>query len=147
MDDLNYQKFLSWVSNYNFRTDEESYKFANILRKIPVYIPEAEIQIFYPKNLFVGDVETDLLLITNDKIIKITGSETKVFFEVFKLKDVINFNYEITSLNGRENVVLNVFFSHDRHLNFNSLSDTNDHWRYTFVKKIEEIYRMLLSNQ
>jgi hypothetical protein len=144
-DNLSYGQFLSWIENYNALSDNEIYKFEYIVRQIKEVISESEVEIFYPQNLLLANKETDLLLFTKNKIFKVTGNVDKAFFEVFDINDVVNYNFEVSRESGNENVILNIYFTLDRHLVLNSQDDTNNSYRYTFVNKTKEIYKKLLN--
>lgn len=143
-DQLSYIKFLRWLEDFAFDEDE-SYKFDYMIRKINEFIPESDIEIFYPKYLFVENNDTELLFFTENKLFLITGTENKVFSSVFKLKDVIDFNFEVDSTQSFENVTLNIYFTLDRHLVLNSQIDTNKSYRHSFSTKIKAVYKKLLN--
>ncbi|MEH6957780.1 DUF3908 family protein [Neobacillus drentensis] len=143
-DNLSFKKFLDWVDNYSLNS--ETYKFENIMRQTKEFIPESDIKIFYPQYLFRENVETNLLLFTKTKVYKITGDESRTFFHVFNLKDVVDVNFQVFNEAGRDNFILNISFTSDKHLSLNSLNDTNDHWRNTFINKIKAIFQTLLNN-
>lgn len=143
-DNLSYEKFLDWAVNFNFPNDRENFKFEYILRKVSEYITIPDEGIFYPQNIFEDDKETDLLFFTNTRIYRITGSENNVLFEVFYLKDVIDYNFELSKEDERESVTLKIFFTLNRTITLNNLSDTNTHWSSTFGYKIKEIFKLFL---
>ncbi|MCM3764617.1 DUF3908 family protein [Neobacillus niacini] len=145
-DNLSYRKFLEWFGNYSFTQTKDYYKLKNCVSKVKEFIPDSEIEFFYPQNLLVEDSDTDLIFLTKTKFIRISGSETKTFFEVFKLKDIIDFNFEVSEEFGIENVLLNIHFTNHRHLTFNNTVDTNKHWQNSFRAKIKGIYKMLIND-
>lgn len=142
-DNLNYKKFKEWVGNFSFRDEKDNYKFEYIVGKIEELIPETEIETFYPQYLFNNEKDSELLFFTKSKIFLVTGTDRKVFIAIYDLKDVLEYNLEIDSSQGFDNAILNIYFTLDRHLIFNSENDTNASYRSTFVKKIKNIYKLL----
>jgi hypothetical protein len=142
-DDLKYQRFLEWIGNFNFKKEQEYYKFKNLVEKYNEYLPEVEIEVFYPQYLFVEEKDTELFFLTKTKFYKITGSEEEARFDVLNLKDVKDYSFNAYTENGKENVALNIFFTSGQHLFFNNAVDTNDHWQNTFKIKIKQIINIL----
>jgi hypothetical protein len=144
-DQLSYLKFHDWVDNFNLGSQNENFKFDYIVKKVREYISNPEDGIFYPQNIFMDDEDTNLLFFKDDRIYRITGNLNKVFFEVFYLKDIVDYNFEVSKEDGIESVTLNIFFTLDRQLTLNNSSDTNEHWSYVFSNKIKGIFKLFLN--
>jgi hypothetical protein len=146
MDDknLSFKEFLGWIGNYEFIRMHDHYKFEYITEKLQEYIHQESVKLFYPKNLFVEEKETELYLFTEDKLFIVTGEEQRSNFNVLSLKEIDDINFETTFLTGKALIKINIMFKNGREIVFNSLEDTNQSWSYAFSKKINNLFLLLI---
>lgn len=143
---LSYEEFQGYMSNFNFRQLKDNYKFEFIVPKVNEFIVQEEIKVFYPRNLFVEDKDTELLFFTEDKVYLVTGEddqEGKINIGVLYLKNIVDYNFEIESASGYENVKLFIRFSNDRTIELNAHDETNSSWRNGYANKVKQIIKLL----
>lgn len=137
---LKYNNLKNYFYNRSYGNTKEAI-ISRVLNKAEALVGEKDIELFYPKNLFVEDKCFELYLFCYDhRIIKIREEDGKFIVTSFLNKNniekvMLKENYE----NDYEKV-LKIKFKGDEVFQFNSRNDTNEHHRKNLADIIEQIF-------
>jgi hypothetical protein len=141
------------IKDYFYRNrycDNNSRKYASMFEKVSQIIDESDILCFYPKYLFVDRQNLQLyFVLKNNKFIKIwINDEKKVvmrFFNINKIKCVI-YECPLDDDYGEHKLTLLLLFEENvKEIYFNSIEDTNEHWKYRFNEAIRSMAKYFAS--
>lgn len=127
--------------NRNRYKDEFSHILGKMFEKVSQIIDENDVLYFYPKYLFT---ETQILelyfILKNNKLVKATITEdNQIVINIFYSNQIINIDYK-SPIDNNGNYKLSIYFKNNMEpIIFNSIEDTNSHWKYKFDNVISNI--------
>lgn len=142
-DQMTYKGFKDQIHQYGFSGDYHIQ--LRMIKRLEKILDENEIVHFYPQNMFLENEETIFYIFTDDRLFKVTDKEKKVRIAVLKYKDISHLDLETENYYGNDRSILNIKFSNEEPIVFDSNQDTNDSWSYAFEDKIIMIFKYLLT--
>ncbi|MDQ0860021.1 DUF3908 family protein [Bacillus sp. V2I10] len=136
---LTIETYREYIKKEAFKDYDKEYA----LEAIGKVVNEYEVQVFYPKKLFIeNSSEEELYFFENNqvKVLKIKDNLVKV--NLFKYKEIVKTEYSFETKNVRSSEI-KLYFANDESISLNSNEDTNDHWSPEFSNKILDIYNLL----
>lgn len=125
---------------------QKARKYSAIFSKIEEVIDPSEIELVYPRNLFLDDKDLEFYILLSGKILRcILLDDKTIQLQIFNLEDLKDFKCE--GLYDEEGFYkLTLKFENGEVIVFSSIEDSNDNWRYQFNEHIKELVKMLIKH-
>jgi len=105
-----------------------------------------EIDIFYPKNIFVDENILEFVIFSKGKVIVIINELDEVIStQVNKVSSIESIQYE-KAQNTNESDLLRLSLSDNSEILFDSNTDSNEHWKHEYKYIINEIIKYLIND-
>lgn len=125
--------------------DPKSRKNSAIFHNIEEFIDLNEINIFYPKNMFVEDKDLEIYIFLESKILRSRLIDNDIIeIKILYLKDIKDFICECMC-DGEYYHKLILKFPNDEIIVFDGTVDANIGWRNKFNKTIKKIIRIIIN--
>lgn len=127
--------------NRNRYKDEVSHRLGNMFEKVSKIIDENDVLYFYPKYLFIEMQILELyFILKNNKLVKATLAEdNQIVINIFYSNQIRNIEY-ISPIDNNGSYKLSIYLKNNiEPIIFNSIEDTNGHWKYKFDNVISNI--------
>lgn len=118
-----------------------------IFHNIEEFIDPNEINIFYPKNLFIEGSDLEVYILNNSQILRCRIiDEDRIEIKIFFLKDLKDFTCECVKISYEDYYdKLILKFNDNEILILDSSMDTNFSWKTKFEKQIKEIIKVIIN--
>lgn len=125
--------------------DPKFRKNSAIFHNIEEFIDLNEINIFYPKNMFVEDKDLEIYIFLESKILRSRLIDNDIIeIKILYLKDIKDFICECMC-DGEYYHKLILKFPNDEIIVFDGTVDANIGWRNKFNKTIKKIIRIIIN--
>jgi len=143
---IDYVEIKQYICGYRC-FDDKARNYKAIFSNIEEFIDHSEIKFFYPKNLFLVDKDLEVYVFLDGKILRGRSlEESRIELKIFNLRDLVDFKCEC--IDNREEYFhkITLKFENDEIIVFDSMTDTNESWKYKFDNQIKEIIKVLIKN-
>ena len=136
---MSYIEFLDYVHRKSF---QEASKYNSIVHVIENYVGKENVEIFYPKNLFVENLKLEAFTFQNDRVSVVYEMDNEgVNLKVLKYIDINKI--EMLYSGYYKPLTLKISFNTGDEIELNNMEDTNSAWSHRFTKKIGEIIKLI----
>ncbi len=139
MDMFIYKEFERLITRHNVYVKDHN-RFLWMFRK---YITEDEINIFYPKKIFIPNSTVEVLAVKKDHLIILIDDAEQIIVKTYPLKKIINL--VVCETNDSGNVTLVIRFENGENVSLNNENDTGMEWRKEYGEQIFKIYKTLIT--
>lgn len=141
-------KYIRDHLNLNRYHNQKSRQCYAIFRSIEEFINPDEVNIFYPKNLFIEDKKIEMYVFLKGKIVICKALEgNNIEQKILYLKDINDFTCECYFDDEEYNYYkLILSFVNNEVIIFDTSVDTNSSWRYKLEKQLKNIVKVLIDN-